>query len=157
MKYDKYKIKVQKEVERRGLTSVLNDTRWNRLLQGIYKRLPFAPPFQMKDVLEELPYPEYFEQDVNYNGDWHAAIGDMSDDARFTPLQNPAFAIEWLRIKPRRLEYQGRLVESRLLDIEQEFVTLLREERIPYVKKGNDYWIYGYATAEQFAEIHMDS
>ncbi|ANF97124.1 DUF6678 family protein [Paenibacillus bovis] len=155
MDYNQYRTKVKNEIERRGLTSILNNTRWNRLLHGVYERLPFPPPFQMKSVLSEQPYPEPFEQDVNYNGDWHTAIGDMSDGARFAAWQSPAFDIEWLRVKPRRLQYQGRLVEPLLLDIEQEFAALLREERIPHTKKGNDYWIYGYAAAEQLAWIHL--
>lgn len=154
MDYTKYREKVRAEIERKGLTSVLNDTRWSRLQQGIYERLPFAPPFQMKKVLEKLPEPEYFEQDVYYNGDWYEAIGDMSDEACFCSWQHPAFDIEWLRVKPRRLEHQGKLVEPRLLDIEQEFIALLREARIPYVEKGNDYWIYGYATVEELSWIH---
>lgn len=154
MDYIRYKKKVMQEVERRGLTSVMNDTRWEQLKSGVYSRLPFPPAFQVKKVLSPKPEPERFEQDVSYIGDWLAILGDDSDDAQFCDWQHPAFDVEWIRIKPRRLEARGRLVADELIDIEAAFVALLQECGIPYTSEQGDYWIYGYATATEFAQLH---
>ncbi|MFD1887719.1 DUF6678 family protein [Paenibacillus wenxiniae] len=154
MDYIRYKQQVMQEVERRGLTSVMNDTRWEKLKVGVYRKLPFPPAFQVKKVLSPKAEPESFQQDVSYDGDWHTILGDESDDAQFCDWQHPACDVEWIRVKPRRLEFRGRLVENKLIDIEAAFVTLLKECGIPYMYKEGDYWIYGYATAAEFAHLH---
>ncbi|WP_411346512.1 DUF6678 family protein [Paenibacillus sp. WLX1005] len=153
MDYITYKHKVRQEVERRGLTSIMNDTRWEKLKFGVYHQLPFPPAFQVKYVLSAEPHPTAFEQDVNYNGDWTAILGDLSDDAQFCNWQHPSFNVEWVRVKPRRLEYRGQLVEDECIDIEAPFVALLHECNIPYLCRQHDYWIYGYATATEFAQL----
>ncbi|MEW4369690.1 DUF6678 family protein [Paenibacillus kandeliae] len=155
MDYIRYKQQVMQEVERRSLTSIMNDTRWEKLKYGVYHKLPFPPAFQVKTVLAADPYPLQFEQDVNYHGDWNAIIGDRSDEAVFCDWHRPSFDIEWIRVKPRRLEYRGQLVDDEVVNIEESFVTLLKECRIPYICRKGDYWIYGYATAEEFAELHV--
>ncbi len=154
MDYVRYKQKVLQEVEHRGLTSIMNDTRWEKLKVGVYQQLPFPPAFQVKNILSPEPSPVQFEEDVTYHGDWLTILGDLSDDAQFCDWQHPAFDVEWIRVKPRCLEHRGQLVADELVDIEEPFVALLKECRIPYVCKEGDYWIYGYATAEEFAELH---
>lgn len=135
-----HKQKVIAEVEQRSLTSVMNHTRWNELKEAIYLELRFPPAFQNKYVLEAEPYPLVFEQDVFYLGDWES-------------LSTAWYNVEWVRVKPRLLEHIGKYTEPTLLDIEAEWVDLLQRLRIPYLKKEQDYWIYGYATATEFEQL----
>ncbi|WP_336763989.1 DUF6678 family protein [Paenibacillus sp. USHLN196] len=136
-----HKQKVMKEVQLRHLVSSMNNTKWIALLDAIYDELPFCPPFQIKTVLEQGPYPETFEEEeVTYLGDWLS-------------LQPGLYNVEWVRVKPRMIKPIGRYVEPEVLDIEAEWVALLQRLRIPYIVKHHDYWIYGYATAAEFDQL----
>jgi len=61
----KSKQQIDAEVAKCGLVSVMNDTKWRELQSGVRAELPFAPPYQLKVVLNPHPYPEQFETDVN--------------------------------------------------------------------------------------------
>lgn len=135
-----HKQKVIAEVEQRSLTSIMNLTKWNELQEAIYRELRFPPAFQNKYVLEAESYPLVFEQDVFYLGDWES-------------LSTAWYNVEWVRVKPRLLEHTGKYTAPTLLDIEAEWVDLLQRLRIPYLKKEQDYWIYGYATATEFEQL----
>ncbi len=135
-----HKQKVIAEVEQRSLTSIMNLTKWNELQEAIYRELRFPPAFQNKSILEPEPYPLVFEQDVFYLGDWES-------------LSTAWYNVEWVRVKPRLLEHTGKYTAPNMLDIEAEWVNLLQRLRIPYLKKEQDYWIYGYATAIEFEQL----
>ncbi len=135
-----HKQKVIAEVERRSLTSIMNNTRWHELQEAIDLELRFSPAFQNKYILEVEPYPSVFEQDVFYLGDWES-------------LSTAWYNVEWVRVKPRLLEHTGKYTEPNLINIEAEWVNLLQRLRIPYLQKEQDYWIYGYATATEFEQL----
>ncbi len=116
----KSKRQVDVEVSKRGLVSVMNDTKWAELQGAVRRELPFCPPYQLKVVLNSLPEPEHFESDVDYWGDW-------SDECL-----SPFYAIEWIRIRPRFLRHRGRLIAP--------------EVQIPHRCDGDTIWIYGYAS-----------
>ncbi|WP_440119649.1 DUF6678 family protein [Paenibacillus sp. QZ-Y1] len=140
MSYNPHKQKVIEEIQHRQLSSIMNNTKWTKLQDAIYDELPFAPPFQIKMVLEQAPYPDSFEQDVTYIGDWLS-------------LSTAFYNVEWVRVKPRTLKSVGRYVQPEVMDIEAEWVALLQKLRIPYMKKDHNYWIYGYATAAEFDKL----
>ena len=96
----KPKQQIDSEVAKRGLVSVMNDTKWRELQDAVRTELPFAPPYQLKVVLNPQAYPEQFEADVDYLGDW-------SNECLF-----PYYEIEWIRIRPRFLRRRGRLVAT---------------------------------------------
>jgi hypothetical protein len=129
----KFRADVFAAVEARGLVSLMNDTRWTALVDGIYTRLPFPPPFQFKDVLMEEPSPESFEHDVAYHGAWQELF--------------PYYQVEWLRVRPRYLKHQGKLVPPKLIDCTDQFVTLVRELRCPHRLDADTVWIYGHAAS----------
>ena len=62
----KSKQQIDAEVGKRGLVSVMNDTKWRELQKAVCSELPFAPPYQLKVILNPHPHPEHFEVDVNY-------------------------------------------------------------------------------------------
>ena len=81
---------------------------------------------------KKIPATENFTNDVKYVGDW-------SDE----PLK-PFFRIEWIKVKPRYLKYQGRLVKDIVIDCSSEFLEILKKKSIPYEEKNGNYIIFGY-------------
>jgi hypothetical protein len=120
-------------VEARGLVSLMNATRWQALVDGIYARLPFPPAFQYKGVEEAAPDPETFEQDVEYHGAWSELW--------------PFIQVEWLRVRPRWRKHRGQLVAPEIIDCTAEFMALVRELRVPHRIDGESIWIYGHAAS----------
>lgn len=130
-----FKEQVDAELSKRGLVSVMNDTKWAELQGAVRRELPFSPPFQLKVVLRSEPEPEHFESDVDYLGDW-------SDECL-----SPFYAIEWLRIRPRYLHRRGRLIAPEEKSVEPAFTEILRRYSIPYRRDGDTIRIYGYASS----------
>jgi hypothetical protein len=127
---DRHKRDVQAELARRGIGSLMNDTKWKEILVEINK-LPFPPPYQRKDVLHSLPEPSDFDYDVSYLGDWEEGI-------------LPFFSVEWIRVRPRYLRHVAQLLPKTVVDCEAEFEKALQSLGQPYEKFDGSIWIYGY-------------
>ena len=132
-KYRKLRQKVRNEQTARGLASLMNETKWRRLVQAIREELPFPPPYQRKDILEQAPQTEEFKSDVWYLGDWG------------TEATWPYFSIEWLCVRPRYQKSKGLLLPPEVIDESDEFRQVLLRLRIPHRYDGECFWIYGYA------------
>lgn len=130
-----HRQKVLDEVSRRGLVSMMNNTKWQELRGAVCRELAFGPPFQLKQVLESEPHPASFSEEVSYLGDW-------SDESLF-----PFYSIEWMRIRPRywRRTSAGRLETP---SVEAELLAILQRFHIPLRRDEETIWIYGYASAE---------
>jgi hypothetical protein len=135
-----YKKKVIETTIEKQLHPVMNNTKWEKLRNEVLKLLPFPPPFQAKYVLEESPLPESFDSDVSYWGDWDEAL-------------TPFYSIEWIKVRPRYLKHQGVLVTDEVIDITNEFITLLNRLKIPYRKDNNAYYIYGYVSNDDLNNL----
>jgi hypothetical protein len=118
-------------LEERRLVSVMNTTKWEALVAAIAEELPFAPAFQRKDVVAAAPYPECFEEDVWYEGDWEAGTAEAAE-------------IEWLRVRPRRVVSRGRLLAPAVEDITPQWLDLLRRLKIPHRHDGAVVTIVGH-------------
>ena len=129
----KYKQQVDREIDRRGLVSIINNTKWSELQDAVCNELPFTPPYQIKLVLDPSPDSEDFESDVSYLGDWN------------DECLKPFYAIEWLRVRPRCLRHCGQLIEPEVESIEPQFLSILHRHHIPYQKEEDTITIYGYA------------
>jgi hypothetical protein len=126
----KHKLEIKNELARRGLGSVMNDTKWRELLAEMSK-LSFPPPYQRKDVLHAEPEPCSFDSDVSCLGDYVEGI-------------YPLFSIEWIRIRPRYLKHVAQLLPKAIIDCEAELEAALQSLGQPYVKTDDSIWIYGY-------------
>lgn len=134
MKQDmKQRQKVLAAVTNKQLASVMNNTKWEQLQRYVIDTLPFPPSYQIKHVLEDNPYPESFEEDVWYWGDWVEGL-------------QPFYSIEWLRVRPRYVQSRGRLIAPEIFDITDEFTAILQELKIPFIKKDRTVYIYGYVS-----------
>jgi hypothetical protein len=130
------KQKVVAVLNKKQLASVMNNTKWEQLQKFVIDTLPFTPPYQVKYVLEDAPYPETFIEDVWYWGDWEQGL-------------RPFYSIEWLRIRPRYVKSRGRLIEPERFDITDEFIELLQKLNIPFVKEDSIICIYGYVKSTE--------
>jgi uncharacterized protein DUF6678 len=130
----KSKHQVNVEAAKRGLVSVMNDTKWRELQKAVRTELPFAPPYQLKVVLNPQPHPEHFEAEVDYLGDW--------GDECLSPFRE----IEWVRVRPRFLQRKPweRTAAPEVRSVESEFLAILQRFQIPYRADGDTVWIYGY-------------
>ena len=100
-----------------------------KLINSIKSELPFTPTFQYKKFGEE-PYPLTFDEDVWYLGDWTAHC-----------LQ-PYSQIEWFCVRPRYLKSIGRLVPSKVISCEAEFISLLQKLKVPFQQQNDSIFIY---------------
>lgn len=128
----KSKQQVNAEASKRGLVSVMNETKWAELRAAVQSELPFAPAYQLKVVLNPVPHPEHFESDVSWWGDW-------SDECLL-----PFYEIEWLRIRPRFLRSRGRLVALEVQSVEAAFMEIVLRYQIPHRCDSDTIWIHGY-------------
>ena len=130
------KAAVMAEVQRRGLASFMNRTRWEALRTAVLAELPFPPAFQRQDVLgprEAVWRPDH----VDWQGAW------IDEDLE------PLFSIEWLRVVPRHRTFLGALVEGPTADCTDQFRDLLARLRIPHLEDAaKTFWIFGYAPAD---------
>src|SRR5947207_6006977 len=84
--------RVARYVEREGLTSVMNNTKWRRMLEAI-DSLPFSVTFRFKDVRSA-------EQEGNPT-DWDADRAHNFGGFLFMT------SVEWLEVKPSCSESSG--------------------------------------------------
>jgi hypothetical protein len=133
----KLKQQIASEVARRGLVSIMNDTKWRELQNAVRAELLFAPPYQLKGVFSPHPNPGQFEADVDYLGDW-------SDECLY-----PFDGIEWIRVRPRYLHrlLWERFVAPELRSVESEFLAILHRHNIPYRRDEGSTWIFGYTSS----------
>ncbi len=137
---ERYKAKIKRIIESKGLYSTMNNTKWRELKEGV-SELPFMPPFVIKAVDEEETEYHEFTHDVYNTCDWGLYLNNyLGGDIYAIPY----YAIEWIKVRPRILKHQGRLIESKLIDETEEFISMLRSYNIPYVETNGTYIIYGY-------------
>lgn len=135
--FDKKKTRREKIIEivqRRKLTSYMNQTKWKEFLYAITEEMPIAPPYDYKTLFEDIHEKPCF--------------GTAYDRESFNYYDFKS--IEWVKIKPCFEEhvYQGRLMEDKIIhhNVEAEFLALMEKYNIPYEYDSikEVYVIYGY-------------
>ena len=135
----RHRAKVRAEVERRGLASVMNQTRWTKLRDGI-RDLPFSPPYQYQAVLDPREMLWVSDQRVQ-PGCW------------CYECLEPFYAIEWLRLIPRLWWQDGALLPLTLVeDCTGPLRSTLIRLNIPFREDERGFWIYGYASGDPTLE-----
>lgn len=139
-KTEKYKTKIRQIIQEEGLCSVMNNTKWKELKKGI-SELPFLPPFVIKSVDEQETDWHNFAEDVRHSGDWGLYLENYLGGDMYAV---PFYAVEWIKIRPRLLKYQGRLIKDKVIDETEDFLAVLKKYNIPYDEQNGTYIIYGY-------------
>lgn len=128
------KARVLAEVERRGLASFMNRTRWEKLSEAVYVELPFPPAFDLQTVLGKREAP-MDTRAAPFPGDWREL--------------EPFFEIEWLRVIPRYSRHVAMLLADEVVDCTDAFRDLLVRLGVPFREdEARTFWIYGYAPAD---------
>ena len=130
-----YKEKVTAIIKQKGFTSIMNDTKWLELQRAI-DTLPFPPPFVLKCVTyaDDRPIGQ-LEDAPRWLGDWSSFWEEGLP---------PFFDIEWIKVRPRRGVYQGRLIADKVTDETDAFIEILAQYSIPYENENGTITIYGY-------------
>ncbi len=130
-----FKMETLKKVEKRGLGSYMNDTKWLELQKGV-NSLPFPPAYFEKRISDkEFGYNVSNIENPNFYGDW----------SPFYMEGMPVFFdIEYMIIMPRYIKGRGMLVKGKVIDISKEFKELLLKNNINFEMENNNYVIYGY-------------
>lgn len=135
--FDKKKTrseKVAEIVQKRQLTSYMNETKWKEFLHAMTEEMPVALPYDYKTLFEDHHEMIYF--------------GTAYDVESFNWYDFKS--IEWVAVKPCFEEqiYQGRMVGYKNIhqNFAMEFLTLMEKYSIPYEydSTGEVYFIYGY-------------
>ena len=128
---DRQRQAVRAEVERRGLASFMNATKWRELRGAVLDELPFPPLFQMQPVLgpRHEPHPP---QVMNFYGGWDCDL-------------EPFWHVEWIQVRPRYERGRGALIAPVIEDCSDQFRAMLDRLNIPFAERDGDFWIYGYA------------
>ena len=140
MQHDKnivqLKEKVHKVVKEKKMSAVMNNSKWLKLQEGI-GTLPFPPAYYDKLIhhdTEETPFSKWKTEPAWY-GNW----------SNFWEEGLPIFfTIEWMAIRPKYSEYQGKLVPNKIYDATPELSQLLNTLSIPHEEDKGTFIIYGY-------------
>jgi hypothetical protein len=118
------KYKLHRYIESENLTSVLNNTKWNRIFSEL-KSIGCYIDFQRKDIDEEFTDHEYWCSDIyNVFGGWEH--------------------IEWLNIRALTFHRRGALVKPKIEDNIQLLIKAISNSGVPYCKHGDGVRVYGY-------------
>ncbi len=136
----KRKEKVLSIIQEKGYYSLMNSTKWQALKAGVSK-LPFQPPYVIKGIDELETEYHKFDKDVFYTSDWGLYLDNyLGGDMYATPF----FVVEWIKVRPRILKSQGRLIPNKVIDITEKFISILKECNIPFEEDNGVFIIYGY-------------
>lgn len=115
----------------------MNDTKWNELRDAMMNEMPFRPPYTVKFLTDDESGDDLSE-DVYHTQDWYYALSMEGE------CFNAAFAVEWIKVRPRYLKSRGKLLAPEVISAEKEFVAILEKYNIPFEENCGVYCIYGY-------------
>lgn len=121
-------------IEKHQLTSVMNETKWQRLNRAVSEVLTHAPPYQMKYLGEDTLFPSdsLSEYEILW-GEWDEIW-----------LESRLRSIEWIRLRPIVLLYKGVILDPDVCDMSTELISILERERIPFILENETIQIFGY-------------
>jgi hypothetical protein len=115
-------------VARRGLCSMMDDSRWQKLLE-IVAGLPFPPPYTLKSLTDSSA--DRLDDDVEYWGDYTVLAQGFED-------------VEWVCVRPTYLRHRGTRVAPERVDCTRQFREALKEAGIPFEEIKGAFLIFGY-------------
>jgi len=125
--------KIAEIIEKRQLTSYMNDTKWKEFLQLMTEEMSMKIPYAFHTL---------FDLD-NTNDDFYDTCycQECFNNYHFKSL-------EWVRVQTKFVErkHRGRLIddEESFFDLEDEFIEKIKKYSIPYEAENGIYTIYGY-------------
>lgn len=134
------KDEVEMIVRRRGLSSIMNDSKWLKLQTAILSIPKFEPIYGVQLLTDEIEHSPVFEvPTLPIYGDWEL----IYENWEYAPP--PFFNIEWMAIQPLDKIYKGRLVNPEIIDKSNILMEILHKYNIPFEKEDeHTFVIYGY-------------
>ena len=108
--------RTRRYVEREGLVGVLNDTKWEELIQAM-RALAFGPRYRPKHVRAKGP--------ADWDGEWYYHL-------------RPFSCVEWVDIDPLDRDH------SPPIDHTAEVEAALRRIHVPFSREGQYLRVWGY-------------
>ena len=108
--------RTRRYVEREGLVGVLNDTKWEELIQAM-RALAFGPRYRPKHVRAKGP--------ADWDGEWYYHL-------------RPFSCVEWVDIDPVDRDH------SPPIDHTAEVEAALRRIHVPFSREGQYLRVWGY-------------
>lgn len=137
--YADLKESVNKIVEQRKLSSVMNDTKWLELQTAILSIPEFEPAYKVQLLTDDITHSPIFEQVPRYLGCWEPIYENYEYSCP------PFFNIEWIAIQPRYAVHKGMLVKPEIIDKSSVLLDILHKYHIPFEKVDeHTFVIYGY-------------
>jgi len=138
-------------VEKRGLASYMNTTKWKELKRAVIEEMPFQPQYCMKTVDGVIDETK-LSSSTAYAGEGHwGYLDSLEEYLSWDCFATPFWAIEWIKVKPKKQEvFRGRLIDPKIIeevDATDEFVAILERYNIPYEEENGVYTICGYRGA----------
>jgi len=115
-----------KFINENGLVSVMNNSRWNALVEAITSNSDFRPMARFKFLRDS-------SAEVNFSfADWECVCkGDSS-------------CIEWIEIDPIKRERRGQLMQDKETDFSKYIGSQLSGSNIPYSIESGKFRVWGY-------------
>ena len=124
---------------RKGLSSVMNDTKWLKLQTAILSMPGFEPAYTVQLLTDEIEHSPGFEKVPAYSGCWEFLF---ENDEYSLP---PFFNIEWIAIQPLHEIYKGKLVKPEIIDKSDLLLDIFHKYHIPFEQEDeHTFVIYGY-------------
>ena len=108
------------------LSSRMNNTKWKEMVEVITSDDEYLPLVNIKLI---------FDADSNNSFSpvwWHEVE------------KNGFELIEWIQIKPFKIEKSGRLIDPKITDYTEFIKSGLDKHNVPYEHEGELFTIYGY-------------
>lgn len=133
--------KYLKYISENGLTSYMNNTKWNELINALNNEISFSPPYEVQFLFDSQDYSTGFYKAIEEKSLQYA---ECYDNETFNNQEY--FLIEWLKIHPKYYERIGGQLYYKIVEhsCESELIEILKKYNIPYEYKNEVYTIYGY-------------
>ena len=112
----------------------MNNTKWKELHNAMNAELGFPPSYVLKSITETEGEFQKFTEDVT-------RIGDRGDKAF---CWGQYYLIERIKIRPRYLQFQGKLIPEKMVDETEHLESVLQKYSIAYEEAEDLFIIYGY-------------
>jgi hypothetical protein len=132
----KRRERLRDRVEREGLTSCMNDTKWAAVLAAIQAVPGYSTRFRVRLVTDRDDPPDRWEGSFP----WHVPTAEF---------------IEWLELDPVVRTPRGKLLPDAREDFSQAITQALRKVRAPFSVENGTLRIWGYlrpGTSPAFVE-----
>lgn len=133
------RARLQAELQRRGLASFMNQTKWRELRAAVEIGLPFVPAWEVQNIL--LPAQTVRRGLISVGGGHRWNYEDMP----------PFPLVEWVRMIPRiHAAVGGPLRPMQVVeDCTEDLRAVLVRLSIPFLEdEEGAFWVYGYAPAD---------